>query len=341
MRKTHYEYFIQTYDKGNSLIPIFKKIYDCQLHNKEDLSIHQLIQKYITNDMFSRLTGCKTNEVGEMEQYYKRLLTSLYAFYYNKNVFDIGQNLITKLYYTDVNMINASFVKPPYNSMYINLPEDISYGSLPNGIKGLYLDYIAPENRMLCNNNLGNLLRSRECSYVNILAVSFGSAGTDYALKLPLVNNENIQEVLSKYASITSNMQFDKRLDYDIRMLVIKIILYINSLNNNLKEVIGIEIPAEYYRMKNNAKKRQLTKQYQNETKFNHYSLDVALVNHNNTISMNSDCYKLRTPHKVRGHFKHIHFGEKYCQVKTQWIQPYTRGNIYRLFNNERRYKVG
>lgn len=341
MLKTYYEYFMQ--NTGNLTIPLFKEI-NRRLDNNID-AINDYI--FVKGLKIEALRECFPNQFIETENdkmFYAVLFNKLYHQWKDKNYFDLSKNLINKLLISDINDINTKYVQCPFRSMYISLPN--KSGLLYNNseeVKAIFLTY----THLLDDNNIydmqDNKIEIQSKRLLNLLYLSdfnntIGSISTlpllDTSIKKTLIN---FQELDLNNTDCTDVREANKYLD----IFVLKLILYINCSNLNIRDIIGYKINEEYRLLKSNKKIKRLKRKYNKHSSLNHKYIDTPILPHNNSVSKGIITNRKNLPHSVRGHFKQQHFGYKLSEIKTIWIEPYERGELGDTFINNRIYKVG
>lgn len=350
MNKTHYEHFLECYDKKNKLVPFFKKIKSMSI-GMSRLQTNNLICELMETNMIVDMTEMDIFNTVEYNELFRKVIVFLYHFYYSQNCFDVSLKLIDRLNQTNIDNIDSSFIKLPYDNMYINLPDNIDKSILDININGFYLYAIDPNDY---NKEFKSLMEENKFRSIRIGIASIenpygedNNGMMDYntlfafrGITLHIHNNLDIKSVFDKNYQYHERIADSFKIDNQVRKLVTKLLLYINCSNNNIKEISGFKIPGYFYRFKENSKKRKLLKQFGNKSKFNCKYLDTLITDHNTSNNINSEFIKkISIPQKVRGHFKKVHYGKNKCNVKTIWILEYTRGNFIDYLGSN--YKVG
>jgi hypothetical protein len=351
MRKTHLERFKESpvwtaFHEGFRIIKTIDR-------DKEFVP-ETLFDRVFTPEFVARAMG---NPVHLHETRLQRKLDTsvaqhLYHLWADGNYFDISPRLCNKLLDTDLKDIDTYFLKTPFRSMYLSLPQgngmylhnDQTGKHEVKGIYVLFQDFGQPET--IAFRTVGNKIEG-VLKYLHILAVGEEVQEWDDTLVFfhLLFWEGKISESIEKSKAL---LPPDPTLWPSIEEIfgfVTKVLLYLNCANVSIQKVAGFDLDGKVAGLKNKTKKRKLQHRYEKLSTKPHNLLDIV-VDHRSGVGAepaskgSSGLLGPKALERVRGYFRMQHFGKGSLESKVIWIEPYIRGSDAEYFREERRYKL-
>lgn len=273
--------------------------------------------------------------------HFKTQLLHTYQFYkYGKKVFRFEKNLTEMLMKTDLKNVDSEFFKPPFTSIFIEVPSKTFKKEIQGkeiSLYGLYLyDYpVDYKERETLDKEIGpevNKVVLIQCIYTEEDEISSAqdTSFSFFTVKLKPGNLfDQLQEILQRLGKDSTEMEVTK----DIVSFVVNAILYLNSD----KKVINLIEPTHLQLLENKKspkKIKKLEKKYKNYSKLPYYQVGKDIVIDNKlgkkstgNSKKNIDDSVHSTQWIVRGHWRNQAYGEGRKERKYIWIKPYVKGN--------------
>ena len=347
MRKTHIEKFMDT-----PVWPVFKQTYEIiQEHDNKRSPISELLfDRMFSPEFIAKLTGTTLEKHILRPQ--RKLDTSIaqhiYHLWTDKNYFDVTAELCRKLGDTDLRDLDSFFIRTPYRSMYLSLPQGNGMmipgeGSGLHELMGIYLlmdDFGGPQTVAIRteDNKVDGVTK-----YLHILACGeekeqFNDALVFFHLLFweGKVSDsiERNKEILNHSGPLWPNIQ-------EIFTFISKVLIYLNCANIEIRQMAGFDLQRKLDGLRNPAKKRKTLQKYDRISTQPHKLLDIIVDRDQAGIpKQGSHGHSLgpKDLEKVRGHFKAQRYGEGLKESKVIWVKPYLRGEGAEFYRDEKRY---
>lgn len=350
MRITHYEILqVILGDRFSKLVDKFEIVKQVDLNLKMPVD-EQVFDSVFTVDFCAFLFG--GGSVFEHSTRMQRkmdlaVVRHAYHLWRDKNYFDISSNLAHRLVDTDLRDVDVFFLKAPYRSMYISVPEG-SKLYVPNVSTGLHElravyvnldDFDRPVNLSIPDRNIVLL---NVVKHFHMLVCGELKEGGDAIMFFDLVFFEGrVNDSIDENKKILENTSLWPYI-VDVFNFVVKTLLYINCSNVSIQKVAGINLEQKLSNLRNVSKKRKLLQRYSKFSTAQHSFLDVVISSSEGIKKESVEGFKFgpKSLERVRPHFKTQRFGVGLEQSKIIWVESYIRGEGAGVFKEKYSYKV-
>jgi len=264
-----------------------------------------------------------------------------YSFYkHGKKIFRFEKNLTEMLLKTDLNNVDAEYVKPPFTCIYIDVPFNLFTKDV-NGtnysLRGLYV-YDMPVDHM----DTETLDKQLGKGYIKLLRMQAiftteekyeddtDSIVHNFSLRL---KKGNIFEQLKDNYSRSTLEDFEIELSDEMISFVVNAILYLHS-DKKVLHYIKPQYLELLENKKSPKKRKKLERKYSNLSKLAYYQVgrDIVIDNKSNkrvNSANQSNTKETAQPKQwiVRGHWRNQAFGPGLKERKYVWVRPYIKGN--------------
>lgn len=349
MKLTHLEKITKLLgNKSYILHEAFKAIKEKDFDQSDPVD-ENIFEILFTPDFFSSLFGTpdldRSNRLqSKMDQ---SVMRHMYHLWRDKNYFDITPALVSKLKDTDFRDIDTFFLRVPYRSFYMSLPDNngmkvkSDHGTLHN-VKSIYVtmnDYSAPTTMVVPRKNI---ILNDITKQLHMLVCGEGSSIMDDTLMFfnLIFWGGKVSSSLERNKDLLDATMWEEIIE--VFNFVTKILLYMNCSNVAIREEAGINIEKAVKNIKKEHKRQKAIKKLSRLSVHKHKIFDVI-------INQDRDSGKPKTSNedrgkkdleKVRGHFKVQRFGKGLSSSKVLWIKPYIRGEGAEYFRGKHTYKV-
>lgn len=350
MKLTHLEKITKLLgDKSYILHEAFKAIKqkDSDITSPLDENIFEMMfEPTFFCNLFSTPNLDRSNRLQfKMDQ---AVMRHMYHLWRDKNYFDITPALVSKLKDTDFRDIDTFFLRVPYRSFYMSLPDNngmkvrSDHNTLHN-VQSIYVtmnDYSSPTTMVVPRKNM---ILSDISKQLHMLVCGEGDSIMDDTLmyfnlifwegkvSASLERNKELLDMTDMWEEIIEVFNF-----------VTKILLYMNCSNVAIREEVEVNIDKAVKNIKKEHKKRKARKKLSRLSAQKHKIFDVIInPDQNHKGSKNGGGHrKAKELEKVRGHFKVQRHGKGFSESKILWIKPYIRGEGSEHYKDKRTYKV-
>lgn len=337
---SHYEWYknylidMFTFDFLKELKKLDEKWPDPNGLNISEKNIEMFIEKSTAKEYLNYLNYLKKIMYNILETF------ETYMFYkYVKKIFKFEKSLTEMLLRTDLSNVDASFIKPPFNSFYLSIPENTFLCSIPNSdieydVAGVYiynLD-INKYDKMTTIRELGrDIILNLQLSVILIPKNSSNTLNWDKEMKVVLnlrFKTGNVFEQLEDNYNRAS-IEFRKLAD-ELFSFILNSILYINMDKAILKSMQGEYKETRLRLNKRNSgippKKEVETKKYS----YYHLGNNIIIDTKFKEILYSEEGRSRRKYARkwlVRRHWRNQACGKNMSEHKLIWIKPYIKGN--------------
>jgi hypothetical protein len=246
----------------------------------------------------------------------------------NKRIFKISKNLIDRLNYTDCKS-DISYVKAPYNHIYIQFPYNFAKMEIERfekGVEGVYLN--------TNNNTLSMIIVPR--AKIDFDGGSFGNIASLSCMPITQIDLSKKITIKKIVNNFKESMDDFNDVDGYVITTIIKVLMYMSSVNNDM----GIVTPVENTKTskKKKLKKKKTTLPYE-------YVGGNIVINNNNNFtngSGNGTGRQITTKFMVRGHYHGFWMNlnddipsHQIVDIKDdkmlvrKWVEPFWKGSEF------------
>ena len=353
--KIHYEVYKQSSQQlhkymGLPDVPFYEIIdlLDKELKHKSNVFPFDAACRQYINFVFQqmqkdmKLTDTKEDERARFWDIYMP-----YMFYkHGKKLFRPTKELIHMLIDTEIKNLDAFFVKSPFKSIYITIPNDVKVMNPFNlPVNGLYIvlyekediDYEGFSEEFQEYKNYEHSKSLIVCAISDIILPPTDPRETMYYWNLALREGDlsnQVNTLLNKYDEDYTSQQYSKCKETynrtfleNILFFCINFLLYINA-KNDFKYV-----NKEKSSNKKQPKSKSKIKKAQKKSSLPYYEIGTDIViehSYKKVINLydKSATEKRRLTGRwvVRGHWRNQAHGQAFSERKLKWIQPYIKG---------------
>ncbi|MFP3727751.1 hypothetical protein U8V72_21430 [Priestia filamentosa] len=341
MKQIAYEYdkrHIEQYFGKN----FFEKFYQYDKETDElrsGLDVNEpLLLHYIKTELPASYSNFKEGWVPEI---LPRIFYAYLFYKYGKKAFSFEKTLTEMLLETDLNNVDAEYVKLPFPCVYFDVPANIFkeelYGRIYSLI-GMYV-YDMPAENLSREAKDARIGKERD-KYISVHAVlSTGEEISENVFTTVLnfdlrLKEGNIFEQLQENYLRSTFSVIEMDLADKIISFVINAILYLNSD----KKIIGLVKPKHLDLLegkKSPKKQKKLARKFKGKSNLEYYQLGKDIVishekkNGTTRVHRSDKLSSLSTSKQwiVRGHWRNQPFGKGLKERKYIWIKPYIKGN--------------
>ena len=251
-----------------------------------------------------------------------------------KKVFKFEKGITEMILRTELENINASFIKLPFDSIYIIVPYGLfSYVNTEGEnycVEGIYINQGITE----LNNPQRTLSLTLVVHLMTVDNYNDVRGDLDY-VGFTFKENENIVSQVNSFFDTDESCKRNKKHLQKIISFVFNSILYLNS-DKAIINLFESQI-VESKKSKSSKYRRNAKEINQKLSKIPHYHVGNSIIldpklrkeidNENSYNSKSTLQYKSQWI--VRGHWRHQACGDNYEQRKLIWIKPYIKGNSH------------
>lgn len=264
-----------------------------------------------------------------------------YNFYkHGQKIFRFEKNLAEMLLKTDLNNVDAEYVKPPFPCIYMDVPFNLFTKKIRGtsySLRGLYVYDMPVES--FDTKELDKQL-GKDCIKLLRMQAIFTTEEKYEDDTDSVVHNFNLRlkkgnlfEQLKENYSRSTLEDFEVELSDEMISFVVNAILYLHS-DKRVLHYIKPQYLELLENKKSPKKRKKLERKYNNLSKLAYYQVgrdividnktkkDSGFANHTNTKDAS-----LSKQWIVRGHWRNQAFGPGLKERKYVWVKPHIKGN--------------